>query len=147
MERTSTRILLVALVAFVSARCGTDSDALSRTEQARRNANPKAVEFLINAQGAYEAGYYNGALILTDSAAQYAPELADIPFLRGRIFTTMRQYELARTAYEETLKRDPAYPGVYFNLAHEVVEIEHRVGDILALAGHPVGQVDRKLQP
>ena len=118
MERTSTRILLVVLVTFVSARCGADSDALSRTEQARRNTNPKAVEFLINAQGAYEAGYYNGALILTDSAAPYAPELADIPFLRGRIFTTMRQYELALTAYEETLKRDPEYPGVYFNLGN-----------------------------
>ena len=112
------RILLAALVIFGSARCGADSEALSRTEQARRDADPKAVEFLINAQGAYEAGYYNGALVLTDSAARYAPELADIPFLRGRILTTMRQYEPARTAYEETLKRDPAYPGVYFNLGN-----------------------------
>ena len=115
IERTS---LLVALVAFVWVGCGTDADAPSRTEQARRNADPKAVEFLINAQGAYEAGYYNGALILTDSAARYAPDLADISFLRGRILTTMRQYEQARTAYEETLKRDPAYPGVYFNLGN-----------------------------
>ena len=118
MECTSTRILLVALLAFISVRCGTDSESLSRTEEARRNANPQAVEFLINAQGAYEAGYYNGALMLTDSAARYAPELADIPFLRGRIFTTMRQYEQALAAYEETLKRDPAYPGVYFNLGN-----------------------------
>ena len=31
-------------------------------------------------------------------------------------------------------------------LAHEVVDVEHRVGDVLALAGHPVGQVDRKLK-
>ena len=110
--------MLAALLAFVSVGCGADSDALSRTEEARRDADPKAVEFLINAQGAYEAGYYNGALILTDSAARYAPELADIPFLRGRILTTMRQYNLARAAYEETLERDPEYPGVYFNLGN-----------------------------
>ncbi len=32
-------------------------------------------------------------------------------------------------------------------LAHEVVDVEHRIGDVLALAGHPVGQVDRQLQP
>ena len=117
MQRTGTRILLVAL-ALVFVRCGGGSNAPSRTEEARRNADPKAVEFLINAQGAYEAGYYNGALILTDSAARYAPELADIPFLRGRILTTMRQFEQARAAYEETLERDPAYPGVYFNLGN-----------------------------
>ena len=31
-------------------------------------------------------------------------------------------------------------------LAHEVVDVEHRVGDVLALARHPVGQVDGALQ-
>src|SRR5262245_23849078 len=32
-------------------------------------------------------------------------------------------------------------------LADEVVEIEHRVGNVLAFAGHPVGEVPDALQP
>lgn len=120
MSRTSTRILLVmfAALVLVATGCGTGADSLSRTEQARRDADPKAVEFLLNAQQAYEAGYYNGALFLADSAARYAPELADITFLRGRILTTMLQYEPAQAAYKETLALDPEYPGVYLNLGN-----------------------------
>ncbi len=97
--------------------CG-GADGPSRTEQARREADPKAVEFLLNAQQAYEAGYYNEALMLADSAAHYAPKLADIPFLRGRILMTMLQYEPAQAAYEATLRLDPDYPGVYLNLGN-----------------------------
>jgi tetratricopeptide (TPR) repeat protein len=102
---------------LVATGCGA-GDAPSRTERARRDAAPKAVEFLLNAQQAYEAGYYNEALVLADSAADYAPDLADIPFLRGRILMTMLQYEPAQAAYEETLRLDPDYPGVYLNMGN-----------------------------
>ncbi len=114
------RLLLVMLAALglVATGCGTDANSHSRTEKARRDADPKAVDFLLNAQQAYEAGYFNQALQMADSAARYAPELADIPFLRGRILTTMRQYEPARAAYDEVLALDAHYPGVYFNLGN-----------------------------
>ena len=103
---------------FVAAGCGGDTDPLSRTEQARRNADPQGVEFLLEAQQTYEAGFYNEALVLADSAAQYIPELADVSFLRGRILTAMRQFGQAEAAYLKTLEIDPEYPGVYLNLGN-----------------------------
>ncbi len=117
---TNTRILLMMACVLVLGvmGCGAGDDGPSRTEQARREADPKAVQFLLDAQQAYEGGFYNGALMLADSAAHYAPNLADISFLRGRILTAMRQYDQARAAYEATLALDPAYPGVYLNLGN-----------------------------
>ncbi len=109
---------LLLVLALVVAGCGSRGDSLSSTEQARREADPQAVAFLLNAQQAYEAGFYPDALMLADSAAHHAPALADVPFLRGRILTAMRQYEPARAAYEAVLKLDPDYPGVYLNLGN-----------------------------
>jgi tetratricopeptide (TPR) repeat protein len=106
------------LVLLVAAGCGGRTEAPSLTEQARLNADPRAGAFLLEAEQAYEAGYYNPALILTDSAAHYAPELADIPFLQGRILTAIRQYGEAQKSYKAALELDPAYPGAYLNLGN-----------------------------
>lgn len=118
MNRTRSLFAAIAVFSFVATGCGTGQGPQSRTEEARRKASPKAVEFLLQAQQAYDAGYYNAALELADSAAHHAPELADVPFLRGRILTAMRQYGPAQVAYEAALKLDPAYPGVYLNLGN-----------------------------
>ena len=109
---------IAGLVALFAAGCGRPVDEPSHTELVRRNTDPRAVEFLLDAQDAFDTGFYNAALVLADSAARWAPNLADIPFLRGRILMTMRQIEPARAAYEETLALDPDYPGVYFNLGN-----------------------------
>ncbi len=116
MRSASTWIArLGATVVLASAGCGGSGDAPSRTELARRDADPKAVEFLFEAQQAFETKYYSAALVLADSAARYAPDLADISFMRGRIFTALRQMDMATEAYERTLELDPDYPGVWFN--------------------------------
>ena len=115
MEHSIMRILVVFCLVASTMGCG---DASSITERARKHADPKAVNYLLDAQRAFEAHYYSSALILTDSARHYAPELADIHFLRGRTFTAMRQVDSAKAAYETTLSLDPGYPGVYFNMGN-----------------------------
>ena len=110
------RAFFAAIVVFAAAGgCGGSGETPSRTERVRRNTDPQAVEFLLEAQRAFETGYYSAALVLADSAARYAPDLADITFMRGRIFTALRQMGMATEAYEKTLELDPDYPGVWFN--------------------------------
>ena len=112
----STRIVFVILVLSLGSQGCTGGE--SNTERARRNADPAGVSYLLDAQKAFESSYFASALILTDSASRYAPELADIYFLRGRAFNAMRQMDSARVAYEKTLQLDPEYPGVYYNLGN-----------------------------
>ncbi len=112
----TVRTLLTAVAASALLIAGCRSESL--TEQARRTAAPKALEFLVDAQQYFEAGFYNNALVLVDSAAAHAPQLADVPFLRGRILSAMRQFDPAVLEYRATLDLDPEYPGVYFNLGN-----------------------------
>ncbi len=84
----------------------------------RQTASPKAVNFLIRAQNAFNKKAFKQALILADSTDKYAPELADAYFLRGLVFTEMRRYQEAETVYQHVLSIDPAYEGVYMNLGN-----------------------------
>ena len=118
MRNASTWIAPGIFIVLMTGGCGPEADAPSRTELVRRNTDPKAVQFLLEAQQAFETGYYSAALVLADSAGHYAPDLADIPFMRGRIFTALRQLDLATEAYEKTLELDPEYPGVWFNMGN-----------------------------
>ncbi len=119
MRNASTWIgPLGVFIVLMAGGCGPEADGPSRTELVRRNTDPKAVQFLLNAQQAFETGYYSAALVLADSAAAYAPDLADIPFMRGRTLTALRQLDLATEAYEKTLEFDPEYPGVWFNMGN-----------------------------
>ena len=61
---------------------------------------------------------YERAFALADSAARRAPELADIPFFRGRIYTELAQSDKAEAAYREALAIRPAYPGGWNNLGN-----------------------------
>lgn len=88
----------------------------SQTEEQRRAANPLAPQFLIQAQDALSYRAFAAALALTDSAEHYAPELADVFFLRGVIQTEMRRYDLAEAAYRRVLALDPFYKGAWLNL-------------------------------
>jgi len=93
----------------------------SRTVGQRRAANPKAPQFLIQAQDAFGQKLYNAALMLADSAESYAPNLADVYFLRGLIYTEVRRYGEAETAYKKVLALDPRYQGAWINLGSTVM--------------------------
>ena len=88
----------------------------SATDQLRKTVNPKVGQFLIQGQRAYENGAYALALALSDSAEMLAPDLADIHYFRGVVYTQLNQLEVAQAAYEITLETDPDYKGARFNL-------------------------------
>ena len=108
--------LLFALVIGAGCRSGSDEEQLSQTALQRQAADPKAASFLIEAQDAFYRGAFGVALMLADSSQKYAPELADIPFLRGLVFTALSRLDEAQAAYEAVLVLDPNYQGVWLNL-------------------------------
>jgi len=115
-------ILLLAISAFwFLSDFRAEPQKNSRTTSQRRAANPKAPQFLIQAQDAFSQKLYNAALILADSAEAYAPNLADVYFLRGLIYTEVRRYNEAATAYQKVLAFDPRYQGAWINLGSTVM--------------------------
>ncbi len=113
----TTRGLLV-LLAVVAIGCSarSDGDDITVTERKRSLVPPKVGQFLIEGQRAYERGAYRLALAMTDSAEAYAPDLADLHFLRGGIYTQLNQLGVAEAAYHVTLEKDPEYEGARYNI-------------------------------
>ncbi len=91
------------------------------TEQQRRSADPRAAGFLFEGQRAYERGVYSLALAWSDSVEKYAPDLADLHYLRGAVYAKLNRLEIARAAYETVLELDPAYKGARYNLGLNAV--------------------------
>ncbi|GIV59543.1 tetratricopeptide repeat protein [Rhodocaloribacter litoris] len=109
-------IIFAVLLFLAGCRSGPDSEALTITERKRMTVDPRVGAFLIEGQRAYERGAYALALALTDSAEHYAPDLADLHFLRGLVYSQLNQLELAQAAYQEVLRLDPAYRGARYNI-------------------------------
>lgn len=110
----STAFLFALLFAGCSA-----CDSRTVTERMRDEIaveSPQAVQYLIEAQRTYEQGLFNRTLALTDSVEKYAPDLADLHYLRGAVYTQLNQLEVAHLAYETVLELDPEYPGAYFHM-------------------------------
>ncbi|MGH7491878.1 MAG: tetratricopeptide repeat protein [bacterium] len=89
---------------------------MSPTAQQRRTTDPQAAKFVVQAQDAFSKKAYNQALAWADSAERQAPDLADVWFLRGMIFTELRRYKEAEEAYGKVLSLDPRYQGAWLNL-------------------------------
>lgn len=106
-------IVLATLIVTTLIACG---ERMTVTERLRAQLDPRVGTYIVNAQRAYEAGNYNLALAWTDSAEVAVPELADIHFLRGVIYTALNRLDIAKAAYETTIELDPEYKGARFNL-------------------------------
>ncbi len=113
-----TGLCLLAALAFGALGCssGADDDGMTVTERRRTLASPRVAEFLLEGQKSYERGAYRLALAMTDSAEKYAPDLADIHFLRGGIYTQLNRLGVAEAAYRVTLENDPEYAGARYSL-------------------------------
>lgn len=110
---------LTALVALALTWAGCSSGAqepASATELKRQTLDPKVGAFLVDGQRAYERGVYTLALAMTDSAERYAPDLADLHYLRGLVYTQLNRGDVAQAAYETVLELDPRYKGARHNL-------------------------------
>ncbi len=110
-------LLCLLLMSFAACSSG-DGEGMSQTEKVRAEADPKALDFLVQAQQALDKGILNQALAHADSAVARAPELADAHFMRGRTLAAARQYREAEVSYQEALARDPAYDIARFDLGN-----------------------------
>lgn len=109
-------LFIVLAVSAMGCAGGSDDDGMTITERKRALVAPKVAEFLLEGQRAYERGAYRLALAMTDSVEAYAPDLADLHFLRGGIYTQLNRLGVAEAAYRVTLEHDPEYVGARYNL-------------------------------
>ncbi len=84
--------------------------------QKKLEIDPGVAALIFQAESAYRTGYYNAALTLSDSAITISPNVADIYFLRGRVFTKLARLVKAETSYLRVLQLEPNYQGAWFNI-------------------------------
>ena len=112
--------LLLAI--FLWPACNSDrasQNQADRSAQARRSMIPqRAQAYLIKANDALNKGAYHAALSLADSAEQVKSDLADADFIRGRVYTELKQFDKARKAYKRVLERVPDYQGIRMNMGN-----------------------------
>lgn len=112
---------LLMMLLLQLAGCGkTQQDTTGGivTDQQRRGLPARAAHMLFTAQDAFRDRDYRAALALADSVEQYNPELTDLHFLRGRIYTALGALDSAREEYRRVISLDPGYHGVRFNLGN-----------------------------
>ena len=88
----------------------------SIAEKQRVLLPPTVANYMVEAEKAFTRGVYEVALAYTDSVEAYAPDLADLHFLRGKIYTQLNQLQVAQAAYQVVLEIDPKYVGARFDL-------------------------------
>ena len=91
-------------------------DSSTITEKKRETVPAQAARFLVEGERAFERGVYGVALAMTDSVEQIVPDLADLHFLRGKVYTQLNQLETAQFAFQMVLDLDPEYPGARFEM-------------------------------
>ena len=100
--------------------------------QKKPDINHAVAGLIFQAETAYRNGYYNAALTITDSAIVISPDVADVYFLRGRVFTKLARLNEAEAAYRTVLSLDPNYQGAWFNMGTNSI----RQNDLPAAIAH-----------
>lgn len=108
---------LLALL-LLTARCSGERGAAAEGPQGRAVA-PEAVAYMEQMQRAYNQGAYQAALVYADSAARYAPDVPDIPYYRGLVYTRLNRFDLSEPAYRKALDLDPTYRAAWFKLGND----------------------------
>ncbi len=110
--------LILCALLLVSCKSGNRENSTSSSNSQLSTADSTALVYLRASEEAFRNSDYTTALAFTDSAQRYTSELPDIPFQRARIFTTLKNYDEAKNAYEEVINLDQDYKGAYFNLGN-----------------------------
>lgn len=110
--------LSIALLLVIGTGCHADSiqEKPGRTLELRESIPPEADAFLDRVDQAWLDGDYDAVFAGLDSAARYAPDLADIPYWRGRAYVVLNRFDEAREAFAVTRELDPYYPGSSYEL-------------------------------
>jgi tetratricopeptide (TPR) repeat protein len=117
------QVIALSLILLLLSAC---SEKMTVTERLRASLDPQVGAFIVEAERSYQRGAYQLALAFADSAEFYEPNLADIYYLRGRIYAALNQRDIADAAFTIVTELDPEYKGARFNLA---VNAFHR-GDL-----------------
>lgn len=97
--------------------------------------DPTTERMLYQSTQALQSHAFVQALALVDSAEARAPGLADVPFLRGRIYAELVRLKEAEAEYRKALALRPNYPGAWNNLGNtafrdqrysEAIQLYHR---------------------
>ncbi len=117
-------ILFATCIILAAGGCGTgnegpDGESLNgQGADDTQPISPAARRFIRLSSEALERNDFAQAFAFIDSVAALAPELADIPFLRGRIYAGLHRLDKADSAYRAALAIRPSYPGVWNNLGN-----------------------------
>ena len=112
-------VLSAALgILLLSGGCGPEAEDDADSAQ---SMDPAARAFLSRAQRALQSGTYQNALTLTDSAERRAPDLPQVDFIRGRIFSELKRFEAAEAAYRKALSRDSPPEKIWLNLGNNAM--------------------------
>ncbi len=103
--------ILLSFVLILGCR-----ESIEIAEKQRLTLAPLPARYMLEAEKAFSRGVYGLALAYTDSAEAHAPSLADLHFLRGKIYTQLNRLEVAQAAYQVVLEIDPKYPGARFEM-------------------------------
>jgi tetratricopeptide (TPR) repeat protein len=122
-RRVSLTLTCTALALFAGAcKADVERDGQPNVDRVRL-VDERAAGFLVKAQAAFEKGDVGTALALADSAQHLAGHisdtfLADVNFLRGRVYSELNDPDAARQAYERVLSLVPHYRGAHMNLGN-----------------------------
>lgn len=83
-----------------------------------RPMSPLVEQLLREGTEALQQHAFGLAFAYADSADAMAPGLADVAFLRGRIYAELARLDEAEAAYRRALAIRPAYPGAWNNLGN-----------------------------
>lgn len=107
----------IGLAAIAVGGCSSQSSERPESTAMDRQEVPRqAVDQLLRAEQAYRQGAHAAALALTDSVERIVEDLPDLHFLRGQIYSALRQYDRAEQSYRRVLSLDSDYQGAWLNL-------------------------------
>ena len=112
-SRRPVLLWIVALCTLASSGCGR-----SAPTDPVQPMSLTAERFLRLGSEALQRHDFERAFAFADSVAVFSSDLADIPFLRGRIYAELANFDKADSAYRVALAMHPTYPGAWHNLGN-----------------------------
>ena len=119
-------LLLAGMFAAVGCQSGPEPEPVSPLLDARTR------DLLIQSEEALRQHAFDAALAYADSAEARIPDGADVPFLRGRVYSEMARLPEADSAYRRALALRPDYAGAWNNLGNNAAR-QQRYREAIAL--------------
>ena len=138
MNQLTLSVLLkhavAGLACIVFIGCNTDGSRVSdltKTEQLRLQLSPEVGSYMARSELALQNGNINLSFALVDSAEALAPALADVAYMRGRLYRRINDMELSSTSFLRALELDPEYKGAWYSVgmnAFQTGRLQEAVG-------------------